>query len=556
MDPSRVVQEDVDPIQNALYDELDKIGASRHRMAVPQSRSGRRPMSVETMLRKDREGTLFKSDHGKEVKVEPAKEAEAVTALLAAMDKVAESLGLEAARTGMGKVNPTLAGAQEAHAAYSGLPDMTRKLIESHPLVTQHGMTPQAAMQVAGWSLKPGQSVGDFFAGQHQSMLANSNASGGGAPPSSATMSTRATPRPISAAPASGVRTVAGAGGAPGPTMPSAAGAAPAARPAPSIQVAPTGAAPVPQAIAGRSIAAANPLGKTLGAGPAPAAAAALPKAKPGIFSGLVGAAAGAPPAQVAMKSIAQPAAGAAKALGGALKPGGAMANVLRGALGKVASLGLADEFLMILDKAAAELTPQGRAEISKKNFALTGSQSSTGQCAYPIQDEAHARAALGFVGMHGSESQRHEVYKDIARKYPHLAAKSSIPALKGLVKEKDANLGSDTMGVPGMGGSQMGMGPQDKMGAAKVAAGIIQRLAAGLGSTAGTHKAELAGLGILAAPAADHLQARIRSGLAGEGAHGAEKRQLMGETGHALTELGGLGVLAGPSIAHLAVPH
>ncbi len=50
----------MDPIQIALYDELDKIAASRNRMSVPQSRSGRRPMSVETMLKKDNNGTLFK----------------------------------------------------------------------------------------------------------------------------------------------------------------------------------------------------------------------------------------------------------------------------------------------------------------------------------------------------------------------------------------------------------------------------------------------------------------------------------------------------------------
>lgn len=485
MSPGWVVQEDVDHTQIALYDELDKIAASRHRMAVPQSRSGRRPMSVETMLRKDREGTLFKSDHGKEVKVESQKEAQAVTALLAAMDKIAESLGLDAARSGMGSVNPTLAGAQEAHAAYAGLPGATRKLIESHPLVTQHGMAPQAAMQVAGWSLKPGQSVGDFFAGQHQGMLAGgAPSSGGGAPPSSATMATRATPRAISAAPASGTRPTA----AVAPTMRSAEGAVAAARPAPSIQMDAPGAAPA--AITGRSVASANPLGRTLAAGPAATAPAAALKAKPGIFSGLVNAAAGAPPAQVAMKSVAQaPLASAARALTPALRPGGAMAGMFAKALGKVASLGLYDEFVHIL-KAAED---------------------------------------------------HDAVYQMIAKKYPHL-----------LKKEKDASLGNDTMGVPGMGGSGAGMGPRDKMGAAKLANGILQRLA----SNAGTHKAELAGLGILAAPAVDHLQARVRSHLAGEGAHGAEKRQLMGETGHALTEIGGLGVLAGPSIAHLALPH
>jgi len=70
--------------------------------------------------------------------------------------------------------------------------------------------------------------------------------------------------------------------------------------------------------------------------------------------------------------------------------------------------------------------------------------------------------------------------------------------------------------------------------------------------SDPGHHKTELAGLGILAGPSLDHLQAKIRSGLAGEGEEGMKKRQLMGETGHALSEIAGLGVLAGPSIGHL----
>lgn len=72
--------------------------------------------------------------------------------------------------------------------------------------------------------------------------------------------------------------------------------------------------------------------------------------------------------------------------------------------------------------KLAAELTPQARKEIAPKNFALTPSQSSTDAPAYPIHDEAHARAAIGLVGMHGTPEQKSEVYRDIVRKYPHLA--------------------------------------------------------------------------------------------------------------------------------------
>jgi hypothetical protein len=42
--------------------ELQKLAASRHRMAVSQSRSGRRSMHVDTLLKKDRNGSLWK-DH-------------------------------------------------------------------------------------------------------------------------------------------------------------------------------------------------------------------------------------------------------------------------------------------------------------------------------------------------------------------------------------------------------------------------------------------------------------------------------------------------------------
>lgn len=40
--------------------ELEKIAASNNRMSVPHTRTGRRSMRVDTMLKKDKEGTLFK----------------------------------------------------------------------------------------------------------------------------------------------------------------------------------------------------------------------------------------------------------------------------------------------------------------------------------------------------------------------------------------------------------------------------------------------------------------------------------------------------------------
>lgn len=44
----------------AFLDELRKIAACKARMTVPQTRRDRRPMSVDTMLKKEKDGTLFK----------------------------------------------------------------------------------------------------------------------------------------------------------------------------------------------------------------------------------------------------------------------------------------------------------------------------------------------------------------------------------------------------------------------------------------------------------------------------------------------------------------
>lgn len=114
--------------------------------------------------------------------------------------------------------------------------------------------------------------------------------------------------------------------------------------------------------------------------------------------------------------------------------------------------------------KIASDLTPEARAHIAPKNFALTAKQSDTGKPAYPIQDKAHARSALGLVGMHGDAKEKAEVYKDVARKFPELA--------RG--KEKDGGMEagpqpSGTQPLPGMarGGPPGGTGMQMGLGGA-----------------------------------------------------------------------------------------
>lgn len=47
----------------SFVDELEKIAISHGHMVVPKARSGRRSMSVTTLLRKERDGSLFKGDH-------------------------------------------------------------------------------------------------------------------------------------------------------------------------------------------------------------------------------------------------------------------------------------------------------------------------------------------------------------------------------------------------------------------------------------------------------------------------------------------------------------
>lgn len=99
------------------------------------------------------------------------------------------------------------------------------------------------------------------------------------------------------------------------------------------------------------------------------------------------------------------------------------------------------------MGKAAADLTAASRDQIAKKNFALSAKQSNTGKPAYPIHDKAHAANALARVKQHGSPAEKSEVYKDVARKFPELASKSSVPALKAKEKNSEMSLPPTAMG-------------------------------------------------------------------------------------------------------------
>lgn len=102
-----------------------------------------------------------------------------------------------------------------------------------------------------------------------------------------------------------------------------------------------------------------------------------------------------------------------------------------------------------VLGKVAAELTEAARDEIAPKNFALSAKQSDTGKPAYPIEDKAHAANALARVKQHGDSAEKAEVYKDVARKFPELAARSSVPAVQAKLKEKHSQMGLGSGAAP-----------------------------------------------------------------------------------------------------------
>jgi hypothetical protein len=167
--------------------------------------------------------------------------------------------------------------------------------------------------------------------------------------------------------------------------------------------------------------------------------------------------------------------------------------------------------------KTAAELTSEARADLPKKDFAVSAKKSNTGAPSYPVENRQHAASALGFAKMHGDSADLAAVRAKIKAKYPDMLKSAMSPlVMRAFVKE---------------------------------AGGLLGRLA----SEAGSHQMDLAGLGILAAPSIDEAQAHIRAGLAGDKTPGAvERRTVLPSAAKPAVELGGLATLAVPSALHL----
>lgn len=80
--------------------------------------------------------------------------------------------------------------------------------------------------------------------------------------------------------------------------------------------------------------------------------------------------------------------------------------------------------------KEAKVLTMQGRERIKEKNFAIPKGNGPGDTGKYPIHDETHARAALSMVGKNGTPAEKSKVYSAVAKKYPGLSERSSVPSV------------------------------------------------------------------------------------------------------------------------------
>jgi hypothetical protein len=159
------------------------------------------------------------------------------------------------------------------------------------------------------------------------------------------------------------------------------------------------------------------------------------------------------------------------------------------------------------LEKVAEELTPEARKKLPGKDFAVKAKSSNTGKEAYPIPDRQHARSALGFAKMHGDSSDLASVRAKIKAKYPDMLKESAVmDAVRGAMKGE-----------------------------------------------VGNHLAELAGLGILAVPSLDQLQAHGRAAASHDyNKAGVKKREYLPAVAHPIAEAAGLGTLMAPEAQHL----
>lgn len=130
-------------ILDAFFDEFCKLAASKERWNVPKARSGRRSMSVDTMLRKEKDGTLYKQTphaHGR-LKV-PAEEVKVAGEIIRA--GCGDEMEYKLRKAGLYKEEPKgkLAAAvtEQANATFQEVDPKNPTV--TPPVVRQRGDTP------------------------------------------------------------------------------------------------------------------------------------------------------------------------------------------------------------------------------------------------------------------------------------------------------------------------------------------------------------------------------------------------------------------------------
>lgn len=69
-----------------------------------------------------------------------------------------------------------------------------------------------------------------------------------------------------------------------------------------------------------------------------------------------------------------------------------------------------------------AKLSSQGRKQVKRSNYAVPkGSGSDPNRDQYPIHDKRHAQNALSRVSQHGTPSEKSQVRRAVADKYPNV---------------------------------------------------------------------------------------------------------------------------------------
>jgi len=71
-----------------------------------------------------------------------------------------------------------------------------------------------------------------------------------------------------------------------------------------------------------------------------------------------------------------------------------------------------------------AKLTARQRRKLPAKDFAL-------GKGRYPVEDKAHARAALSRISAHGTPAEKEKVRRKVHAKYPSIGV-SGLKDSKG----------------------------------------------------------------------------------------------------------------------------